>query len=207
LRHLFHNSISHAANLQSIIRLLPEGSGHIVCEAQDMLKKLVPSDATLYQSLRLRGLQESPAAFSSSPADEAGRTIAEIEARLTPVPDGSRCTFGAFVDGHLAGLVAFIRAQRVKLMHAADIAGMYVAPDFRRRGLGGQLVDAAIAHGRTLPGLRQLHLTVNASNEPARALYRSRGFACVGVQPEALCVNERYYDYEYYVLRLIDDKN
>jgi ribosomal protein S18 acetylase RimI-like enzyme len=121
---------------------------------------------------------------------------------VTPAPNGSLCVFGAFVGDQLAGILAFIRPQRAKLLHGAELAGMYVAPEFRRRGLGGALVDAALAYARSLPGVRQLKLTVNASNLAARSLYQSRGFACVGVEPEALCVDGRYYDEELYVLRL-----
>ena len=78
---------------------------------------------------------------------------------------------------------------------------MYVAPEFRRRRYGGALVDAAVAHARSLSGIRKLKLTVNASNVAARSLYQSRGFACVGVEPDALCVDGHYYDEELYVLR------
>jgi RimJ/RimL family protein N-acetyltransferase len=123
---------------------------------------------------------------------------------VAPAPDGSRCTFGAFVGDQLAGILAFIRPPRAKLLHCAELAGMYVAPKFRRHGLGRALVDAAITHARSLPGLRQLKLTANATNLAARALYQSRGFACVGVDPEALCVDGRYYDEELYVLRVTD---
>jgi ribosomal protein S18 acetylase RimI-like enzyme len=166
------------------------------------IRQLTADDAAVYQALRLFALQESPEAFSSSPSDEADRSPEEIAARLTPAPDGSRCVFGAFARDRLAGFLAFIRPERPKLHHWADLAGMYVAPEFRRRGLGGALLDAALAHVRSLPGLRQLRLSVNASNVAARSLYQSRNFKCVGVEPEALCVEGRYYDLELYVLRL-----
>jgi GNAT superfamily N-acetyltransferase len=122
--------------------------------------------------------------------------------RVTPAADGSRCTFGAFVDDQLAGILALIRPQRAKLRHCAELAGMYVAAEFRRRGLGGALIDAALVHARTLGGVRQLKLTVNAANLAARLLYQSRGFIRVGVEPEALCVDGRYYDEELYLLRI-----
>ena len=79
---------------------------------------------------------------------------------------------------------------------------MYVAPEFRRRGLGGALVDQALVHARSLPGVRQVKLCVNAANLAARSLYLSRGFVCVGVEPDALCIDGHYYDEEMYVLRL-----
>jgi ribosomal protein S18 acetylase RimI-like enzyme len=166
------------------------------------VRQLTSDDASAYQALRLFALEERPEAFSASYADEAKRSPEEIASRVTPAADGSRCAFGAFADDRLAGFLAFVRPERPKLHHWADLAGMYVAPEFRRRGLGGALVDAALAHARALPGLRQVRLSVNASNLPARSLYQSRGFKCVGIEPEALCVEGRYYDLELYVLRL-----
>jgi ribosomal protein S18 acetylase RimI-like enzyme len=167
-----------------------------------MIRQLTADDAVVYQALRLFALEESPEAFSSSPSEEATRSAEEIAVRVTPAPDGSRCVFGAFEADRLAGFLAFVRPERPKLHHWADLAGMYVAPEFRRRGLGRALVDAALAHARALPGFRQVRLSVNASNLPARSLYQSRGFKCVGVEPEALCVEGRYYDLELYVIRL-----
>jgi ribosomal protein S18 acetylase RimI-like enzyme len=167
-----------------------------------MIRQLTADDAEQYQVLRLRGLQESPTAFSASYSDEVGRSIAEIQARLTPTADGSRTSFGAFVGDQLAGIVAIIRSERAKIRHCVELVGMYVAPDFRRRGLGAALVDRALAHACSLPGVRQVKLGVNATNLAARSLYQSRGFACVGVEPDALCIDGRYYDEEMYFLRV-----
>lgn len=79
---------------------------------------------------------------------------------------------------------------------------MYVDPECRRRGVGGALLDAVIAHARSLTGLRQLKLGVNATNGAARALYESRGFALIGLEPQALCIDGQFYDEAFYLLRL-----
>jgi ribosomal protein S18 acetylase RimI-like enzyme len=167
-----------------------------------IIRQLTARDAAIYQDLRLRGLRDDPAAFSSSSAEEEGRSLSEVAARVTPAADGSLCVFGAFAGEQLAGIATFVRPAREKLRHRADLFGVYVAPELRRRGYGGALVDAVLAHARSLAGLRQLRLTVIGTNDAARALYRSRGFACVGVEPEAICVDGHYYDEELYVLRL-----
>jgi RimJ/RimL family protein N-acetyltransferase len=167
-----------------------------------IVKALTTADAPAYQALRLQALKESPTAFLSSYEDEVGRSPSEVAARVTPAPDGSLRVFGAFVDDRLAGILAFVRPRRAKLLHGAELVGMYVAPEFRRRGLGGELLDAALAHARSLPGLRQVKLAVNATNLAARFLYQSRGFTPFGLEPDALYVDGRYYDDELYILRL-----
>jgi ribosomal protein S18 acetylase RimI-like enzyme len=163
---------------------------------------LTPEDANEYQRLRLGGLLESPLGFRSSHNDEAGRTLSEVMERLTSAADGGACVFGGRLDGHLVGTLAFNRPRRQKVGHAAELTGMYVAPAYRRRGFGGALLGAAISHARAMSGIRYLRLTVNASNVAARSLYRSRGFECVGVEPEAIFVDGRYHDEELMVLRL-----
>jgi ribosomal-protein-alanine N-acetyltransferase len=54
-----------------------------------------------------------------------------------------------------------------------------VSPTARRRGIGGQLLDAAIAVAEQ-HNADALYLDVRESNAVARALYRSRGFVEVG---------------------------
>jgi ribosomal protein S18 acetylase RimI-like enzyme len=167
-----------------------------------IVRQLTPQDAAAYQQVRLRALRDSPTAFSASYEDEARRTLDEVAPRLAAAADGSLCVFGAFESATLAGFVAFIRPQRKKLLHSAELAGMYVVPELRRRGLGRILMDAVIAHARSLSGVRQLRLGVNAANDPAVHLYQSAGFTRCGVEPDALCIDGVYYDEDRYILRL-----
>jgi ribosomal-protein-alanine N-acetyltransferase len=60
-----------------------------------------------------------------------------------------------------------------------EIANVAVAPAARGRGIGGQLLDAAIT-AAIQHGADALYLDVRESNARARALYDSRGFAEVG---------------------------
>lgn len=167
-----------------------------------LIRSLTASDAASYQELRLRALQECPTAFSASYADELRRSPSEVVTRVTAAADGSFCVFGAYLEEQLVGILAFVRPVREKLRHSAELAGMYVASEARRRGLGGALIDAAITHARSLDGIRQLRLTVNAVNAEARSLYQRKGFRCFGVEPDAICVDGRYYDEALYQLPL-----
>ena len=60
--------------------------------------------------------------------------------------------------------------------------GMFVARDWRGRGVGSALVAAAIELGRAR-GLHKLTLSVFPHNEAAIALYRKFGFADEGYHP------------------------
>ena len=76
-------------------------------------------------------------------------------------------------------LAGYVGSQTV--MGETDMMNIAVDPEFRRRGIAGQLVDALVAQLKT----RQSHcltLEVRASNEPARALYEKLGFQQVGLR-------------------------
>ena len=71
------------------------------------------------------------------------------------------------------------------MVDEAHITTFGVHPDWRRQGIGRQLLLSLVDLGRTLRA-RRMTLEVRASNEPAQGLYRSFGFQIVGRRP-------RYY--------------
>jgi len=169
-------------------------------------RQLNAGDAAAYQALRLRALREEPAAFSAEQADEATRTIVDVEQRISAAADGSVCMWGAFSGAELAGFVAFLRPQRPKLRHGAELAGMYVAPEFRRCGMGLGLLNGVIKHARSLGDIRRIKLGVNRSNLAARNLYLSAGFVRFGIEPEALKLDGIFHDEEHYSLLLASSR-
>jgi ribosomal-protein-alanine acetyltransferase len=76
-------------------------------------------------------------------------------------------------------------AGYVFLQHVLDegeITNIAVSPDFRRQGIGGELMRAAIAQAKEWE-LRCLLLEVRESNRPAIALYERFGFLADGKRP------------------------
>ncbi len=68
----------------------------------------------------------------------------------------------------------------------AELYNLAVRPDCRRRGAGRALLNAAL-EGAASRGARRMFLEVRRSNDAARALYKSAGFAVCGVR-------RNYYD-------------
>ena len=99
-------------------------------------------------------------------------------------------TRGNFIDSLAAGYIAevvvgesgpvgsFVAMAGVDELHLLNVT---VAPAAQGQGLGHRLLDAVQAHGQRLR-LVTLLLEVRQSNERARALYRRRGFAEVGLR-------------------------
>lgn len=163
-------------------------------------RRLAPSDVTEYRRLRLYGLRESPAAFGSSFEEESKRPLPMFVGRLES-SDG-QWTIGALAGKRLAGVVSLVRDPSLKRRHRAAIYGMYVAPGWRRKGVGRELICRAIAVAESLAGVKQLHLGVVSSNRPALRLYESVGFVSYGEEPRALFIRGRYYAERFLWLRL-----
>lgn len=146
-----------------------------------LIRRLLPSDAIAFQTLRLAALRDSPAAFSSSYEEECNTPLATIEANLA-----TRKLFGAFDGDTLAGMVGVGREKGPKLQHKGYIAAMYVAGAHRGKGAGRLLLEHALGFAESMDGLHQLTLVVTAGNAPAIALYESMGFIVYGTEPDAL---------------------
>ncbi|QKS72700.1 GNAT family N-acetyltransferase [Paenalkalicoccus suaedae] len=157
------------------------------------IRQLTAKDATIYQSLRLEALQSAPEAFASSYEEEVDYSNELIEHRLT---QQTSYTLGAFENDHLVGMVTLIFSPKRKIAHRASIVGMYVDATARKKGVGDQLVKEIMVKANSLPQIESLHLSVTATNEPAKALYKRHGFTTYGLEEKALKIDDVYYDEE-----------
>ncbi len=82
---------------------------------------------------------------------------------------------------------------RVCTPEVGEIGNVWVAPRYRRRGLAGCLIDAAIRRLRAQQ-IRSVRLNVSISNQGAQLLYRQRGFAPTGQITRTL-QGTRYREY------------
>lgn len=87
----------------------------------------------------------------------------------------------AEADGVVAG---YVGSQTV--LDSADMMNLAVSQDFRRQGIGEQLVNS-LTEALAEKGVKTLLLEVRISNEPAKELYQKLGFEIVGKRP-------RYYE-------------
>ncbi|EJM58361.1 GNAT family N-acetyltransferase [Pseudomonas sp. GM48] len=155
------------------------------------IERLDASHALVYRALMLEAYDLHPQAFTSSVRERAVMPLSWWESRLASKLD---VVLGAFEDGRLAGIVGLAFESREKARHKVTLFGMYVSPTVRQRGLGYQLVQAALGEARNHAGLRLIQLTVTAGNDPAFSLYQHCGFVQFGLEPMAVRVGEEYYD-------------
>ena len=156
------------------------------------VKRLDPSHVNEYRALMLDAFRSHPDAFISSFAERAALPLSSWEARLKEDQQPSDLVLCAFEDGRLAGVVGLHFDSREKARHKATLVGMYVPAQFRRHGLGRQLVQAALDEARARAGVRLVQLMVTHGNRAAQDLYEQCGFVQYGLEPFAVRVGDGF---------------
>jgi RimJ/RimL family protein N-acetyltransferase len=93
----------------------------------------------------------------------------------------------------VVGMIDFHGGNRQRSLHTGEF-GMSVRKDHWGRGIGAHLLDAVIDWARQNGLTRKIKLRVQANNERAIALYRSRGFVEEGVLRREYRVHGQWVD-------------
>lgn len=125
----------------------------------------------------MRALLDSPTAFGSTYVDESQVSDAQWRRRAAKCAAEGYAGFLA-MDGQTAcGIVRATPDEQDSSV--AWVESMWVAPTYRRTGVGRLLVNTILAWARGRR-IRTLKLSVTSNNEPAIRFYRSFGFASTG---------------------------
>ncbi|MBT0626454.1 GNAT family N-acetyltransferase [Pseudomonas fluorescens] len=156
-----------------------------------MIRSLGANDAEAYRALMLEAYGAYPQAFTSSVAERALMPLSWWEKRVDSPLDR---LLGAFEGHALVGIVGLAFEPREKARHKVTLFGMYVNEAYQQKGVGRQLVEAALSEARRHSRLKLIQLTVTAGNDAAFALYQRCGFIQYGLEPLAVRVGEDYFD-------------
>ena len=136
--------------------------------------------------------------FSKEPSIDRMKTWFDTLIKDTKKKDA--IYFIAEVDGDVAGQCFVRRDTPGSELSHIGIFSILVDKKYRKRGIGGKLLDSAIKASRHR--FEILHLRVFKTNLIAKHLYRSRGFKSFGVAPGFIKRGKRYIDREYMYLKL-----
>jgi ribosomal protein S18 acetylase RimI-like enzyme len=166
------------------------------------IRRFLEPDAQAFYRLRLEALENEPNAYTESP-DEHRQMTARALAKLgTDSADNSQIVLGACSDEEFIGLAGLGQLDAQKTRHKARLWGVYVKPEWRRKGVARVLVTELIRRARSMPGLEQITLSVADPESAAMQLFRSFGFEVYGHAVRALKVGDHYVDEELMVLHL-----
>ncbi len=156
------------------------------------LRPLGAQDAAQYRTIRLNALRLAPTAFSSS--FETCRVLPDehFRDRVTFAPDNF--IVGAFHDQALIATAGGYVDPEKKRNHVAFVVGMWVEPDYRKRGIARKLLHTVVTQLKTLTNVTNIQLSVTGDNPHALELYRNYGFMIWGREPRALKLSNDVYD-------------
>lgn len=159
------------------------------------IRLLHQEDLRHWAALRLEALRNAPASFGSSFEEEDQWSLLEFEKRLL-----KNNIFGAFLNDQLVGCAGLYKLDHIKTKHKGVLWGMYIKPDYRRRGIADALLIEVINHARSL--VSQLQLTCATNNPVAIKLYQKHGFKIYGTEPNSLKIDDMFYDEALMILKL-----
>lgn len=166
---------------------------------EPLVRRLTEADAAQYVELRARMLTEAPLAFGASPGHDFMSSADAVCEQIARGDDSA--IYGAFDPGIVATIGVY-REDRPKTRHKMHVWGAYVVPEYRGRGLGRRLLDAAVEHARAVSGATVLHISVTDAAPAARHLYERAGFEAWGSEPDALRHEGRTVIEHHMLLRL-----
>jgi ribosomal protein S18 acetylase RimI-like enzyme len=150
-------------------------TGELEVGGDVVVRRLRSEDVDLLREVRLAALGESPDSFGET---LEGARSADWSARAA---DGAerpdRAVFIALAGSRPIGM-AFVKSALPP--EPAFLGGMWVNPDFRRRGVGHSLVQQGLNFLR-LAGQTELSLWVTRGHDGVQAFYRALGFRDTGV--------------------------
>lgn len=149
------------------------------------------TDWQMYKELRLKALEESPLAFTSTLHEALNKVAEDWQNYLKG--DNSITLFAKKGD-QLAGMVAAVFNDKKRTSHVAEIVGNYVAPNFRGKGIGSKLFEAILKAIDQREQITKIILSVASTQKPAISLYKKYGFRVVGTHKKHLQLNNHYYD-------------
>jgi putative acetyltransferase len=90
------------------------------------------------------------------------------------------CRLVAVADGRIVGMAGLhMMGPSLRRTHARSL-GIFVAPEWQRRGIGRKLLASAIDWADNWGHVLRIELQVHADNDKAHALYQSMGFVDEG---------------------------
>ena len=113
------------------------------------LRELVRSDWPALRDIRLHALRTEPGVFFSRYADEAVQADEHWMALATG--DEKHQLFGLFAGEELVGISRVSVDRNDPSGATAELGMSYIAPEYRGRGLAGQLYEARLAWVRARP--------------------------------------------------------
>ena len=158
-----------------------------------IIRKLEPTESSMYREIRLACLQNAAEYFGSTYEEEVLNPKLKFETFIENASP-EHFMFGAFDVDRLIGISGFDRMDRKRARHRGELVQVYVDSNYRGQNIGEKLIRSAVEYAFTMDGLEQIQLSVIAGNKSAIKLYEKIGFRSYGFQAHYFKVDSTYMD-------------
>jgi len=135
--------------------------------------------------LRVRALTCDPDAFDQTVQDAVDKGPGPLAEMIAASVAGRDLALVADDSGSLVGLVLVTHSRRPRSQHRARLWGMWVAPEARSLGVGGELVGGAVDWCRRR-GIEMVDLWVVTDHVGAIRVYERAGFRVCGTARDGM---------------------
>jgi ribosomal protein S18 acetylase RimI-like enzyme len=141
------------------------------------IRELRAGDGKSLSLLAASVYDELPESMNLPERPDGPAADAIIEMKLESAGRGALFDLVAVEDGEVIGDCEILRRG------AEGVVGILVSKDWRRKGVGGTLLEKCIGKARRA-GLSEVTAEVAESNAPAMAFFRKQGFSIEGAASE-----------------------
>ena len=181
--------------LSSLLGGQPLGDNNTVPFFEAMMVSIEPITAAstvTFREVRLSALKDSPTAFGSTYVEELKLSDVEWQQRAERCSGDNSAGYLAIDGGQPCGIVAcFLNPEELATAH---LASMWVAPPYRRQGVG-QLLLRTVFEWVEAHHVSKLFLMVTSNNDRAIRFYEHLGFMKTG-NTEPYPNNPALFEYE-----------
>lgn len=149
--------------------------------------KLPPERWNEYKNLWLRALKDDPQAFGDSYNEMIALPDEKWQKRARDF------MLFASNDDKLIGMLGIWQSDQDKENKTANVFGVYVAPEFRGKGISKMLMQTLVDEVKANSDITKLKLTVNKDQVSAVKLYEGFGFE-IKSQEKIQLGDGNYYD-------------
>jgi ribosomal protein S18 acetylase RimI-like enzyme len=142
-----------------------------------------------YKALVLAAVENEPEAFYGTKQEID--LISETQWRERLKKEGTHVIF-AFHKDAVTGTASLVIDSHEKIRHRAQIISVYVAPAYRRNGIGKKLIQTLIDKAKSYSFIESLVLQVTTTQMAAIALYESFGFKREAILSKVIKIGDAY---------------
>jgi ribosomal protein S18 acetylase RimI-like enzyme len=150
-----------------------------------------------YQQLMLMATQESPFSWVTSHQEVRALAMPAITEMLDDNNNESLIHIGVFTaEKKLIACLSLVFSMQQRLEHKASLQGLYVLPEFRRKGIARKMLAMCLSRISDNSAVYFLDVDVLTAAVAARQFYRQEGFNCYAFEPDAVKIGQNFYGLE-----------